>query len=120
MSPVSKFLRILRIERNENAKAMADKLDISPSYLSAIENGKRTIPSHFQEKIIRIYELSEEKQAAFKKAVEESSTAIKLNFPPPQGASERSEKIKQIVFVLAKNELSDELVDDVHRLLCAR
>ncbi|MDD3947051.1 MAG: helix-turn-helix transcriptional regulator, partial [Clostridia bacterium] len=34
-----KFLRVLRIQNNDTARQMAEKLNLSPSYLSAIETG---------------------------------------------------------------------------------
>ena len=43
MTDFAKALRILRIERGEVLKDMADKLGITSSYLSAIECGKRKI-----------------------------------------------------------------------------
>ena len=39
------FLRKIRIENNENMKDMAYILGVSSSFLSAVENGKKTIPS---------------------------------------------------------------------------
>ncbi len=38
------FLRKLRLDSNEIMKEMATKLDVSPSFLSTVENGKKTIP----------------------------------------------------------------------------
>ena len=39
-----KALRKLRIDRGETLKIMADNLEMTSSYLSAIECGKRNIP----------------------------------------------------------------------------
>lgn len=55
-----KALRKLRIERNEVLKDMADKLQMTSSYLSAIECGKRNIPSDFISRIVDIYQLNED------------------------------------------------------------
>lgn len=55
-----KALRKLRIDRNEVLKDMADKLQMTSSYLSAIECGKRNIPSDFISRIVDIYRLNEE------------------------------------------------------------
>jgi transcriptional regulator with XRE-family HTH domain len=38
------FLRKLRLDRGEILKDMAIKLNVSSSFLSAVENGKKRIP----------------------------------------------------------------------------
>jgi transcriptional regulator with XRE-family HTH domain len=57
-----KLLRIIRVERGEILKHMSDRLNISPAYLSAIENGRREIPSDFIEKIVAEYNLEKEEE----------------------------------------------------------
>ena len=44
---LGKKLRKIRIDNDEISSDMARKLEISVSYLSAIENGKRNIPKNF-------------------------------------------------------------------------
>ena len=41
-----KLLRKIRIDNGEILKDMADKLEMTSSYLSAIECGKRNIPNN--------------------------------------------------------------------------
>lgn len=50
-----KFLRKLRIDNGEILKTMAQKLDVSSAFLSAVENGKKKIPRDWDEKINSIY-----------------------------------------------------------------
>jgi len=57
-----KTLRKLRIDRGEILKTMAEKLDMTSSYLSAIECGKRNIPDDLIQKLSAIYDLSESEQ----------------------------------------------------------
>ena len=45
ITPIGKFLRKLRIDTGEILKDMAEKLHVSPSFLSAVENGKKKIKS---------------------------------------------------------------------------
>ena len=47
-----KKLRILRINTGETIVEMSEKLGLSTSYLSSIENGKRKIPKHLERKRI--------------------------------------------------------------------
>ena len=68
-----KILRKIRIENNEVLKNMVDKLalhdySITISYLSAIENGLRSIPSELSSKIIEIYKLDEKQIKELKNA----------------------------------------------------
>lgn len=56
---LGKKLRKIRIDNDEISSDMARKLEISISYLSAIENGKRNIPKDFAEKLFKVYQLSE-------------------------------------------------------------
>ena len=54
-----KLLRIIRINSGDSAKDMATKLNMSASYLSTIENGKRNIPPDMEDLLVRAYNLSE-------------------------------------------------------------
>lgn len=56
------FCRKLRIDNNQILKDMADSLNVSSSYLSAVENGKRKIPDDWYEKISNLYHLTEDKK----------------------------------------------------------
>lgn len=53
------FLRQKRLNNNIKSKTMAELLDISPAYLSSLENGSRQPPSYeLLEKITAILELN--------------------------------------------------------------
>ena len=54
-----KLLRIIRVNSGDSAKDMAIKLNMSPSYLSTIENGKRNIPPDMEQLLISAYNLSD-------------------------------------------------------------
>jgi transcriptional regulator with XRE-family HTH domain len=45
MTPFGARLRALRAERSVTLKALANELQVSPAYLSALEHGKRGAPS---------------------------------------------------------------------------
>ena len=47
MTPFGAKVRALRIERGETLKAMAAALDVSAAYLSALEPGKRGLPTWY-------------------------------------------------------------------------
>lgn len=73
-----KALRKLRIERNEVLKDMADKLQMTSSYLSAIECGKRNIPSDFISRIVDIYQLNKEEIHILHEARDNSIDRIEI------------------------------------------
>lgn len=56
---LGKYLKKLRIDNDENMSDIATKLDVSSSFLSAVETGKKKIPSSMVTKIckrnVRIY-----------------------------------------------------------------
>lgn len=79
MKEIAKFLRKLRIDNNgENLGEMADKLDFSAAYLSAIENGKRAIPEDMQERVFKNYVLTEEQKLEFSRIVAESREKVEI------------------------------------------
>lgn len=58
LTPFGKALRKLRLDLAISLKDMAAKLNVSSSFLSAVETGKKKIPQNFLEKIITSYKLS--------------------------------------------------------------
>ncbi len=73
------FMRILRIRKNILMKDTADALNVKTPFLSAVENGKKKIPSDWYEKISTIYDLSYEDKKELSIAIEESADMIKIN-----------------------------------------
>ncbi len=53
MTPFGKAVRHLRIEHEMLLGSMADALDVSSSYLSQIESGKKPIPHGFADRVAR-------------------------------------------------------------------
>lgn len=58
LTEVGKFLRKLRVDNGELLKDMAIKLNVTPSFLSMVETGRRNIPKKWEEEIKEIYSLS--------------------------------------------------------------
>jgi transcriptional regulator with XRE-family HTH domain len=111
MTEFGKFLRILRIQRNENAQAMAKRLDMSPSYLSTIENGKRNIPTSLEEDIIRLYALSELEQKELRGAIVRSSGMVKIDF------KELPENKRQLILEIAKGNVDEATLEKMRNAL---
>ncbi len=73
------FFRILRIKHNEVLQNAKDFLGVSVAYISAVELGKKTVPSDWYEKICEHYHLTEEERAELKEAIEDSAQSVKVN-----------------------------------------
>ncbi|WP_208441940.1 helix-turn-helix domain-containing protein [Bartonella raoultii] len=57
LTSFGKILRKLRVDHSERLLDMAEKLDVSVSFLSSVEIGKRSVPVGMEEKIIELYGL---------------------------------------------------------------
>ena len=73
-----KFLRILRMDNGEILKAMAEKLDVTSSFLSAVENGKKKIPVDWADRISKLYSLSDEKVIEMQNAISETNECVEI------------------------------------------
>lgn len=72
------FVRILRIKRHEVMGDMAKVLNVKVSFLSAVENGKKNVPSEWAEKIAMAYSLNDSEKDELYQAIEESRTQYKI------------------------------------------
>ena len=79
LTKFGKFLRVLRMERGELLKNMAENLRISSAYLSSIEMGNREIPKSLPQDLIQKYNLTEEEQVEMQRAISESTKNIDIS-----------------------------------------
>ena len=76
---IGDFLRSLRMENGELLKTMAEKLEVSSAFLSAVENGKKKMPVLWEEKLSSLYHLSNQQLNDFQKAIADTNNTIELN-----------------------------------------
>ena len=79
LTEFGKELRRIRLDSGELLKEMSDKLNVTSSYLSAIEHGKREIPLDLVDKISKIYKFDDCQYRKLCKAADESALSIKLD-----------------------------------------
>lgn len=103
------FLRKLRLNHNEIMKDMAAKLNISPSFLSAVERGKKKIPESWYNQIVNLYDLDKEKQNKLKKAIEDSQKILEINL------ENLSTEQKRLAFAFTK-ELKNMNKEDIKKI----
>ena len=79
LTEFGKFSRKLRIDNGELLKDMDIKLNLTVSYLSAVEIGKRNIPEKWEEEIVRAYHLNLQEREELKEAIIYSKKVFKIN-----------------------------------------
>ena len=75
---------------------MARKLGFSPSYLSAIESGKRNIPTDMEK---------------LRTAMFASSDTVKINL------TDFAEKKQRVIMAIAQDDISDNVLDEISDLI---
>ncbi len=104
-----KKLRILRINTGETIVEMSEKLGLSTSYLSSIENGKRKIPKDLLENVFKNYDFSKEDRQEIQKSYEMSLQEAVIDF------TELSDEKKEVSLLYARK--IDDLSEDKLKML---
>lgn len=113
LTSIGRFLRKLRIDRGEILKDMAEKLDVTVSFLSAVENGKKHMPAAWNGKICTLYDLSEEQKGEFTTAIAEIEDAIEINLV---GANLRRRELA-VLFARCFKNIDDAQVEAIRKIL---
>ena len=113
LTDFGRFLRKIRIDYGEILKDMADKLNVSAAYLSAVEMGKRNIPEQWVDKISQLYNLSEEEKSNLKNVADSSAKSITLSFENISN----SRKETAILFAREFENVDAETLDKIKKLL---
>ncbi|TYQ14838.1 UNVERIFIED_CONTAM: hypothetical protein Cloal_1221 [Acetivibrio alkalicellulosi] len=79
LTEFGKILRKIRIDNCELLKDMADKLSVTPSYLSAVETGKRNVPEDWPDQLFKLYSLDIKDKDLLEEAAYNSKLQLKLN-----------------------------------------
>lgn len=102
LTPFGKELRIFRMERGELLKDMAEKLSVSPAYLSAIENGKKDPTDELMRRIEDAYEIGKDEKEQLEEAKAKTLKLVKLHF-----SNEEEEEVG-LLFARKFDSLSQE------------
>ena len=116
LTSLGRFLRKLRIDRNELLKDMAEKLSVSFSFLSAVENGKKHMPSAWNTQICELYELSGAQRSEFTKAIAETEEILDMNL---SGTGMNSRKLA-VSFARNLPFFTDEQVEAMQQIMQGR
>lgn len=114
-SEFGKYLRTLRINNGELLKDMANNLQVSSAFLSAVETGKKSIPTDWHTKIVSLYKLSNSESKKLQQSIDNSVLSAKLNFT---NANSKSIGVAlQFARKFNEKSISDKTLDDIMKLL---
>ena len=116
LTSLGRFLRKLRIDRNELLKDMAAKLDVSVSFLSAVENGKKHMPASWNKQICDLYDLTESQRNEFTNAVAETEDSLDMIL---SGATMNSRRLA-VSFARNLPYFTDEQIEAMQQILEGR
>ena len=108
-----KILRKIRIDHNEVLLNMARKLEVTASYLSAVENGKRNIPTAWLDLLPQIYSLSTQSAEELRQTATAQMKSVKLDL------DHANEKRRDVAFAFARqiDELDDKMLEQLKTIL---
>ena len=113
VSAFGKFLRNLRMDAGELLLDMAGKLNVTPAFLSGVENGKRKIPSGWVDRISVIYQLDGKQKTDLQNAFYETNESVEI------GLTQLRSTQKNLLFSFARKleSISDDDVECITRIL---
>lgn len=110
-----KVLRKLRIDHSEILGDMAKKLEISPAYLSAIENNGRVIPDDLIAKLAQKYNLNDSQINELEEAKAQTKGAVAVQFENHKGNHDYIQTA--VMFARDFSKLTAQQVEQLKRLL---
>ena len=113
LTGIGRFLRKLRIDHGEILKDMAEKLGVTVSFLSAVENGKKKMPSIWNQKICNLYCLDARQKEEFTAAIADTERSVEMVFD--NITMERRELA--VSFARKFSELDDVQVEEIRKIL---
>ena len=111
LTEFGKLLRIIRINSGDTSRDMAKKLGLSASYLSAIEGGKRNIPTDMEKMLSKSYPLSKIDIEKLRSAMLSSSDSVKINL------TDFAEMKQRVIMAIAQDDISDNVLDEISDLI---
>ena len=113
LTPFGKSVRKQRIDLGITLKKLAESLNKTSSYISAIETGKRSVTDDILEQIISFLNPSAEKERELREAAEMSRSSVEVNL---QG---KNQNARQAALLFARNfdQLNEDDYENLKKLL---
>jgi len=113
LTKFGKELRKIRIENDQILKNMADKLNVTAAYLSAVENGNRKVPDSWINIIAKEYHLSDEKARDLQRLAYEDRNDINLSFD----SANNQETNLALSFARKFKNLDNNQIEEIQKIL---
>ena len=107
------YMRILRIKHHEVMGDIAKLLGVTLPFLSAVENGRKNVPSEWVEKIVEHYSLKEEEVSELLETIEQSKTQMKLDLK----SASIFQKTAALQFARSFEDMDEETAKKIMQLL---
>lgn len=114
ITEIGKELRKLRIDNNERLIDMAQRIDKSSAFISAVEVGKKSPPQGFEDAIIQIYQLASSAAEALRKAADRSRAVFSLTPNSAIGRDTAGLMARKI------DTLSEEQFQEIQKILLGK
>lgn len=111
---ISAFGKCIRkIRGKESLRTMASRLGISPSFLSAMEVGRKTVPMEYCQRIKEIYNITGEQETELFDAIVETNQHVDIEI------AEMNEAQKETTMVFARTieHADSEMVEKLRKVL---
>lgn len=113
MTEIGKFLKKIRVDNGEVLLTMAEKLGVTPSFLSAVELGKKKMPYEWNLKIRSVYALTKAQEEELDDAIAKSEKAVMLDI---EEVSPTAKKLA-VSFARSFKDFTDEQLDALKKLM---
>ncbi|WP_300320728.1 helix-turn-helix transcriptional regulator [Idiomarina sp.] len=113
LTPFGKAVRKLRIDLGVTLKSLAESLDKTSSYISAIETGKRSVTGDILEQIINALNPSSVVEQELREAAELSQTSVEVKLKG------KNQTAREAALLFARNfdELNEDDYEKLKKLL---
>lgn len=114
LSPFGAWVRAYRERNLITLRDMSRALGKSPSFMSALELGRKSVPISIVDEIADAYALTNEELSEIRKAAEASRTQAKVRFEDRTRANER-----EVAMLFARNfdNLTEDQTERIRRIL---
>lgn len=113
MTELSMILKKIRLENGQVLKKMADSLQVTSSYLSAVENGKRPMPKEWLGKLKESYSLNDEIVEAIRLASDKLAKSVKISL---ENTSDEKRDVA-LVFARTFDNMDDAIALKIKEML---
>ena len=113
VTALGKQLRIFRIKNGELLKDMAQKLNVTPAYLSSIENGKRAPTKSLISQLFKEYDLTQDEKQTIINAYFESIDEVQISI----NQIPADKKELGLIFARRFDSLSKEQINQIINIL---